>query len=476
MLNVAILTPSKFIMKKVLFITVTVILLTINLTAQVYNDSTLAAVASKDKASRNEEGKLNTLPVSEHLFRADVYMSNRQFSSAREHWEKIINDYPNDSNVPKALFGMGRSNMWERNYETAVEWFDKLVKNHITTLDGQEGLAFKGACFVRLGKNHEAAKTYEQYTVMFPSGKRIESSYLNIIDAYREAGEYDEANVWVDKTRKRFDGDKTEINALHARLRMEVYRQKWGSVIAAADELLRLNKFSGSMAYEYEVQYLKAYAYEKLGERDNALSAYYAVPASATSYFGGLATERISALGGNISGRERQTESESRRIAASFPVKYRLELLRYSKARGIDPRFVLAIMKQESSFRPNAKSPAAARGLLQLTYDTALKYNAKAGFNNISGTDLYRPNVNIAIGSVYISELKDEFGGLYEAIAASYNGGEDNVARWLDRSKPKDPAIFASEVGFSETKQYVFKVMGNYRVYQELYTEDLLRK
>ena len=133
-------------------------------------------------------------------------------------------------------------------------------------------------------------------------------------------------------------------------------------------------------------------------------------------------------------------------------------------------------MKQESSFRARAKSPAAARGLLQLTYDTALKYNRQAGFRNIKGTDLYRPSVNIAIGSVYIAKLKSEFGGLYEAIAASYNGGEDNAARWLARSKPRDKAVFASEVGFSETKRYVFKVMSNYRVYQELYTENLLSK
>ena len=71
---------------------------------------------------------------------------------------------------------------------------------------------------------------------------------------------------------------------------------------------------------------------------------------------------------------------------------------------------------------------------------------------------------------------KKEFENLYEAIAASYNGGEDNAARWLNRSKPKEPAIFTSEVGFAESKNYVFKVMNNYRIYRELYTEDLLRK
>ena len=65
---------------------------------------------------------------------------------------------------------------------------------------------------------------------------------------------------------------------------------------------------------------------------------------------------------------------------------------------------------------------------------------------------------------------------MLEPVAASYNGGEDNVARWLKRSKRKDPGVFTSEVGFDETKGYVQKVMANYRVYRELYTADLIRR
>ena len=144
--------------------------------------------------------------------------------------------------------------------------------------------------------------------------------------------------------------------------------------------------------------------------------------------------------------------------------------------RDIDPRFLLAIMKQESSFRPRAKSPAAARGLLQLTYDTAMRYKGEAGYDKITANSLYSPAVNIAIGTAYIEKLKAQFGGLYEPIAASYNGGEDNAERWLARSEPKERAVFASEVGFAETKKYVYIVMSNFRVYKELYDENLNRK
>ena len=87
-----------------------------------------------------------------------------------------------------------------------------------------------------------------------------------------------------------------------------------------------------------------------------------------------------------------------------------------------------------------------------------------------------QPGTNIAIGMEYLADLNDQFDGLYESIAASYNGGEDNAARWLNRSQPKEPGIFASEVGFAETKNYVFKVMTNYRIYRDLYDENLNRR
>lgn len=458
------------------FIALTAAFLTFAFAAfgQTYNDATLVRIREQDRASRDASGRLPMLSAAEHAYRADVYSSNRLFKEAREHWQFVLDNYATDASVmPKTLLGIGRSYMWEREYEKAIVYFDRAVKDYISTKEGRESLAFKGASLVRLSKNNEAAKTYEQYTIMFPTGERIESSYLNIIDALREAKRYDEANAWVDKAAQRFSGMPTATNALHARLRMEIHRGDWTRAVAAADALRNAGNFRGAMASLDEVNYLRAFALEKADRKAEAIAAYTTIPNSFTSYYGGLATERLRKLSPNYVAK---TASVSPSAVRDFPAPYRNELLRYAKPKGIDPRFMLAIMKQESSFRPNAKSPAAARGLLQLVYDTALKYNKKAGFPNLQAEELYRPDVNIAIASIYIDELLDEFGGLYEAVAASYNGGEDNAARWLNRSKPKEPAIFAAEVGFAESKNYVFKVMNNYRIYRELYTEDLSRR
>jgi soluble lytic murein transglycosylase len=457
-------------MKKTIFTTAILIVSVFNIFAQNYNDATLARVREQDRAMSGAN-----LSPAEHAYRADVYSFNRAFPEARAHWQRILQNFPDDANVAKALLGTGRSYMWEREYAQAIPFFDQAIQRFAATKEGRESLAFKGACLVRLGKNTEAAKTYEQYTVMFPNGERIETSYLNIIDALREAKKYDDANLWVDKTNRRFSGLPTATNALNARLRMEIFRENWQKAIEAADALRLLRNFSSSMTSLDEVNYLKAYALEKSGRKSEAIAVYSAIPNTLTSYFGGLASDKLNKLSGNSS-KITRTVSVSSNLTGAYPVMYRTELLRYAKSRNIDPRFVLAIMKQESSFRADAKSPSAARGLLQLVFDTALKYNKQAGFPNLQAENLYQPSVNIAIGSVYISELKNQFGGLYEAIAASYNGGEDNAERWLARTKSKDPGIFASEVGFAESKNYVFKVMNNYRVYRELYTEDLMRK
>ena len=435
------------------------------------SDTALRRVQEQDVFSRGS-GDIPTLSPAEHLSRAETYSSNRLFPEARAHWMKLLEVYPNDAGVPKALFGIARSFMWERQYAKAVEWFDRLTKDHLDTKEGREGLAFKGASYVRLGKNIEAAKTYEQYVAMFPQGERVDSAHLNIIDAYREAGKYDEAALWVQKAVDAFANTPTEINALQAGLRMEIFRERWQQAVSAADALLSKNSFRASMTSADEVKYLKALALEKAGKKQLAMDTYASIGNTYLSYYGGLASGRLARGGAKF----HLPDAATAKQIADSPVMFRAELLREAGKRKIDSRFLLAIMKQESVFKPGAKSPAGARGLLQLVFDTAIKYKDAAGFPKLEPDDLYSPSVNIAIGAEYVAALRDEFGGLYEGIAASYNGGEDNALRWLNRSKPKDPGVFVSEIGFAESKNYVFKVMGNYRLYQALYNEDLTRK
>ncbi len=443
-------------------------------------DDVLESTRRADRTGRTPDGQPARLSPPEHLRRAGVYMANRAFAEARDHWQALITRYPGDSNVPAALFGIGRSLYQERRYAEALPYFERLEREYITIREGRDGFYFVAPTLLRMNRAADAAARYREYTERFPQGERIEDAYLNVIDSLREAGRATEAIPWVARTRERFAGLPTETNALFARLRLEVAGSDWQSAVRTADELTRMNPGRSVSTNPAEVAYLRAYSLERAGQSEQAIRAYQAIPDKASSYYGSLATTRLLGLGGAArraaTTRSNSVRSEIASAANLYPAPHRETILRAVAGRRVDPRLMLSIMRQESGFNPQAKSGAAARGLMQFTTDTAAKYATRAQINNLQEDDLYRPEVSIRLASVYLDELAGLFPNLPEAVAASYNGGEDNVARWLARAGHRDPGVFTAEVGFSETKDYVAKVMANYRAYRQLYTEDLRRR
>lgn len=159
--------------------------------------------------------------------------------------------------------------------------------------------------------------------------------------------------------------------------------------------------------------------------------------------------------------------------AMLYPLPYADALVKYGPQRSVDPRYLLSIMRQESRFRADVKSNAAARGLMQFISSTATRIAAEIGRSNFQQDDLYDPSVAIQFGSQYLGNLFATFPQQPAAVAASYNGGEDNMRRWMARSKSDQPDRYVPEIVFSQSKDYVYRVMANYRVYQSLYDTNL---
>jgi len=444
------------------------------------SEGALASVRRSDASDRDAKGKIPRLSPAEHMRRASIYMSNRAFEEARAHWQALIDYYPQDPRVPEAMLGMGRSYFQSRYYDNAYTIFDRLARNYDSTKEGREALNFSAASLLRLGKFSDAASRYIEYIDRYPAGERIDTAHLNVIDTLREANNPKEALVWVAKTRQRFSGTPTETNALFALLRLHIAEGDWNKATSTADQLARQSFSKEVQTSPAEVSYLKAFSLEQAGKKDEAISAYLALADSAESYYGWLATQHLANLPSSnknliVAERIERVDRAIASLSERYPAPYRQAIVSAAKARKLDPRFVLALIRQESVFRPFAKSPSGARGLLQLTIDAAQKYAAGAGLNGLRESQLYQPETSIVLGAEYLSELSKMFPQMLEAVAASYNGGEDNVARWVQRAKQKDPGIFTSEIGFDETKAYVQKVMANYRVYRQLYTADLAR-
>lgn len=156
-----------------------------------------------------------------------------------------------------------------------------------------------------------------------------------------------------------------------------------------------------------------------------------------------------------------------------YPAPYADSLLRYAPERNVDTRYALSIMRQESRYRADVKSYAAARGLMQFISTTADRIAKELDKDNFNQDELYNPPTAILFGSQYLSDLFKMFPNQPQAVAGSYNGGEDNLKRWIARSKSENADRYVPEIVFSQSKDYVYKVMANYRVYQIFYDENL---
>src|SRR5258705_1407888 len=156
-----------------------------------------------------------------------------------------------------------------------------------------------------------------------------------------------------------------------------------------------------------------------------------------------------------------------------YPVPFRESLLKNTSSRNVDPRFILSIARQESRYQVDAKSAAAARGMMQFIPATANEIATQLKLKDFEQDDLYYADTAILFGSQYLSNLFQQFPNQPEAVAAAYNGGAENVTRWIGRARATQADRYVPEIGFSQSKDYVYRVMTNYWNYQKLYDAQL---
>jgi soluble lytic murein transglycosylase-like protein/TolA-binding protein len=615
------------------------------------DDFALTAVRALDAVEALTAAKPanSLLSEAEHLLRASIYQFNRDFAGARKHYLAVIQDYPQSTTVPNALYQAGRGFYLEGNYDEALKYFQRVIQQYPQSTSNRDALTSLAATYNRSGRPNDAVKTYQTIIDKFPDPQNPERAYLNIIDILHEAGRHSEALDWVQRTRAQFKGQIGDALALFAQLRVHQAQNNWQAVIADADELLKLPDAGGTRVpggtTKSELTYVRTRALESLGREPEAISLYLSLPDGRNEYYGARATQRLLALAeaaktrDTVQGRFGSLRDEARkaieagqfeqaRVAAQsawrltsdvnsrselkkllttayaalsgyklpafslvplgrqqiltnettreeshqaigdelfflglydeaipefnaarsvqatpaadktasttktatiqssglsdtdyslavyslrgglanravrfaeqvwktvpadylldvaprdmvellYPVPYRESLLRHAPPRNVDARFVLSIARQESRFQADAKSIAAARGMMQFIPATADEVATQLGRKTSNHDELYNPDTAILFGSQYLSNLFKQFPDQPQAVASSYNGGPDNTARWISRSRSNEPDRYVPEVGFSQTKDYIYKVLSNYWVYEQLYDSQLQTK
>ena len=152
-----------------------------------------------------------------------------------------------------------------------------------------------------------------------------------------------------------------------------------------------------------------------------------------------------------------------------YPFPYQGIVYKYSLEYNIDPFLVAGVIRAESKFIPQARSPRGALGLMQIMPDTAKWIAAQTDQNDFSMEQLTDPEINIRFGTWYLSSLQEEFGNNEILILAAYNGGRGNVQQWMQQNAWPENFDQIERIPFEETREYVTRVLHNKRRYQELY-------
>lgn len=155
----------------------------------------------------------------------------------------------------------------------------------------------------------------------------------------------------------------------------------------------------------------------------------------------------------------------------SYPLEFGQYVAENASARGVDPLLVHALIREESRYNPKAVSRSHALGLMQLLVGTAYGSAQKVGITLSGESDITRPEVNVKLGTYYLSYAIQRFGGNAMLGVASYNGGPGAVGSWMRRHTTSggDFDLFVENIPFRETRDYVRKVFGSYWTYQALY-------
>ncbi len=435
--------------------------------------------------------------------RADALYGLGQVEAALATLREVVDGYPSSAAASGALFRLA-SILWNRDRDAeALRAFAEFGVRYGTRAQADEALYAAGRIHERAGRREAAIRAFAELATRFPRSSVAAEARWRIGWIHYMAGEWtaaanayaelaaqplssrlhNEAAYWQARALERagrrgavraiyrdiIEREPADYYALWAERRLGVAADaaSGGRVVAPPDtlnpgpppladsfHLTRWNELRAVGVSRLAVGELAAIDREHPGDRLVArylLGAYQEVEGYAA------AVRLLRRLGEGVD------LSPDERERLLYPLAFWPSVRREADANGVDPLLVEAIMRQESLFDPDAHSSADARGLMQLLASTAARLTTKGGI------DLTEPDLNIQLGTRYLQTLLARFGSDTMKALAAYNGGEAAVEKWQRRFPDLDADEFVENISYRETRDYVKRVVTNYRKYQQLY-------
>ena len=402
-----------------------------------------------------------------------IYWHRDDRDRTRATFTRLIARFPKSHEAPVAMLRIGRTYEEDNKYDSARAQYVKLIARYPSSEPADDARFRLPWSFYMTHRYAEAAKSFaamrahlrpeagtrDMFTYWEARAKEQSGDRAGAHTLYENCAASIDSNYYPELARRRIDAGLPELPAASAP------DPKFDPSIAGAAGSASFHIDRVLALRELGLRELKAAELKELENRagaDHELRNFVlAGLQSAGAYYDAIVAaskmEKIGAL----------SHPAAERIR--YPRAYWDLIASKANGDGLDPYLVVSLMRQESWFNPEATSVSDARGLMQLLPSTASRMVRENGLAVAQPVNLFDPDINVEIGTVYLKQLLAMFNGNEIRAVAAYNAGEHAVAAWNEKFPGADDE-WVENIGYHETRDYVKRVIGNQREYRMLYS------
>ncbi len=372
-------------------------------------------------------------------------------SQALDYYQQIVTSYPRSVYAPDAQWRI----FWQRIRQSKGKsliaignWCSAAAKKYNGSKLAPRFLFWAGKLSEAVSNKQQAAIYYQQNHELYPTnyyGQRAQARYVCLKN-----------------------GSKDNYFELQTMARMDNQQWDWPPPKTIVESLQ-----IGEKDTVKELIYLKQY--------DEILAQNFDLPVEVTVWLEGKTKQAMAAI--NTAAKDLQEQSaikDTSRLADysllwqySYPLLYNREIMNYCRSADISDPFILhALIREESRYEARAVSSAKALGLCQLMPATAISIAKSRGIKIIDTSQLFDPDLNINLGSAYLSSVLRDLNGNALLAVASYNAGANAVKSQIQNKQNLqmgDPDYFVEDFPYRETRDYIRKVFSSYYQYRQIY-------
>lgn len=380
--------------------------------------------------------------LAEALFSSgNMYLLRKDYARAAEYYAYLAEHFPSNKNASAAHWRAGWLDYRLANYPVAEQMFDEQIHTFAGTPETASALYWRGRLYEQLDHNPaQAAANYRTIVRVYPhffyaqmAHQRLSALGSTEVVSAPELDEIKtpETPVLADS----FPEDSPHL--AKAKLLANAGLNDYIPREVAADP------DSGSWSALAEAQIYASY-----GEAYRAMRALKrALPGAASASIQSIPLAYWHIL---------------------FPEPYWSIIKTESAKNGLDPYLVASLIRQESEFNPSAVSYANAWGLMQLLPSVGRTLARQEGMTHFQTFMLLDPETNIRLGTRYLKQMLDHFGGVPEYALAAYNAGDSRVEDWQAAGPYSGMDEFVESIPFTQTREYVQAILRNIEIYREI--------